>query len=248
MASRLRACGKTAFVTMVTVTVMSMVPGRGMAQDNMYGPRFELGGGILGSSVGTGAAWASDVYGTGSLNAAFRVFRGLTLEGGIGQGIGPALAEKTFQYEENTYVVANEGPYLTTSWYGLRYAFPLETVGMQPFGISYLHIGAGVIDTEFGIKSSERIVSGSQEVSGYFMNYRAADASGKYAMIAVRWRLDTILSLEPGTWVDAIGIDFGARYCRYDTIDTENEYLDHPSDFTDTQLFINGLLKFDLFY
>ncbi len=228
------------------------------AEQNNYGPRFEIGIGSSVSRMQSEPDWSSNSYYSGSLNYAYRIIYGLSVQGGINLGMGDSPGDDWFEYGSHYLINSESGTYLESTWLGARYEIPMSLLKMDFHKINSVYLSGGMSWNElaFNSKTQKRYDNEYGWKSGDIYNleynrgsYRAVDLKGYYISAAARWRFDTRDTDENDSWFGSYGFDLGFRYNTY--YDSEGKYDNikpAKSDFSNFQIFIVGFLKVKLFY
>lgn len=216
--------------------------------DSLYGPRFEMGGGIGISSMSVQPEWVPESDKTGMITASMRLYKGLSVQGGIDWSRGGNPHSKSIS--SGDYLIRiNEGTFSTSQWAGLRYELPMSVLKRDILAINSFYCAGGLNWSGYGVRSTEWKKDGEQHTADEIRGFTLADINGSYAAIAARWRIDNPESNGiTDSWLGAYGIDFGVKYIRYhDTTLAEANVAEVPDDFAKIQFFLVGFLKFRFF-
>ena len=219
------------------------------ADQIVLGPRAELGVRFDGFSMLGRPEWCSKYYGAGMITVAYRLLFGLSVHGAMGFGLGDELVSDWFDYGEDFKIKATRKTYTELSWAGLRYEIPMKTLGLDYAQIDIVYCSLGMMYTTYGIKSRAWEDSGVIEEGNETKLYRMAEVSGPYAELAARWRLDTDITMDTGSWLGALGVDLGVRYIHYTDSKVAFDNIKKPaSAFSSFEVFLVGSMKMSFFY
>lgn len=237
----------TAMFGIVTLCIIAIaaLPSFARAQEDLYGPPVEFGLGLTGYHLQSGPEWTDDFYGAGVITGAVRLFRGLAAQGGFEYGYGDELSGGWLRYNDSLRLRTGRSTTIETRWYGLRYDIPLERFGVSYYHIHTVLVGAGFINTLYGMEAA------TVERDGTVQNipeerYTLGEADGKYVLLAARWRFETDETVSPGAWLGSYGLDAGMRYDRYDSFESRGTLVT-PEKFGSLQVFVTGFMKVNLF-
>jgi hypothetical protein len=215
--------------------------------DLLYGPRLEFGPGVGITSENAKVPWASESYQVGMLTAAVRLFKGLSVQGGIEYGRGKKSDVDSLSYG-NYRLQLNNKTYTSSMWAGVRYELPMNIFRKDIMGIHSVYGAAGMCWADYGVKSTEWTNKGVNEQSDRAVQYRTARLSGPYYVLAARWRIDSPDTEGLGSWIGSYGVDLGVRYTTFGTSRMEHpNIVTPPDDFSSFRVFVVGFMKFRLF-
>lgn len=221
------------------------------AQESIYGPMIEIGGGMSGFRMQSRPDWAAKYYGAGLVTGAIRLYRGFSVLAGKDYGYGKEPRPSFLDYGKDVKLNTDEGTYLDGMWYGVRYEIPMSIFDKDIMGIDFIYASSGMTQTKFGIRSAYLVKEDEKlyEEGPKGKNFRTATVSAPYAALAARWRLDTEDSRETGSWFGAYGLDIGVRYIRFNESSIRHDNIMMPkSNFNWFQIFVIGFIKIKLFY
>ena len=245
---------KYLFILILYVFYSSMI----FADEEDYGPRFELGVGgslVMPQSM---PEWSAEYYGSAILTSSFRFFEGLSIQGGRNIAFGGEPDTEWFDYGDHYQIESDKGTYIEGTWLGLRYDIPLRKYNLEFENIHTIYFGGGLLWDDYGIRSENQKYyieekaweeSGSpDEVNDSLHHFKFSELEGYYVTFAARWRVDTE-NAEKDSWIGAYGFDFGIRYSDYTKCSPEYENIvKSKSNFCNYQIFLVGFAKIRFFY
>ena len=221
------------------------------AYDSIPGPRMEIGGGISAHRMQSRPNWSSKYYSTGIGTCAFRLYRGLYIQGGAEYGFGNLLRPEWLDYSENVRLKTEKGTYEEVTWLGVRYIVPASTFNIDFMGIQFVQTSLGIMYSRFGIRSSTWEEGENVEEDERERRFETARVSGPFIALAGRWQFnfDNIEEQEIDSWRGAYGFDIGVRYVRYNSSSTRYGSIMAPkSNFKCFQVYIIGFLRIKFLY
>ncbi len=243
----IRYCAEWLFLLFLAFSVCGILPVS--ADQTILGPNAELGVRFDGFSMQGRPEWCSKYYGAGMITVAYRLLFGLSVHGAIGFGLGDESVSDWIEYGEDFRIKADRRTYTELSWAGFRYEIPMKTLGMDYAHIDIVYCSLGMMYAKYSIKSRTWIDTGVLEKGSETKLYRTADVSGPYAELAARWRLDTDITKDTGSWLGALGVDLGVRYIHYTDSKVRFDNIMKPtSAFNCFEVFLVGSMKMSFFY
>ncbi|MFC1538370.1 hypothetical protein ACFL6H_03015 [Candidatus Latescibacterota bacterium] len=254
-----KLCKKHVLIKYIIVTTCLLFCSRFVAAEQYnYGPRFEIGIGSGLSKMLMKPEWSSEYYYTGSLNYAYRIIYGLSVQGGKNLGLGNRLENEWYEYGTNLQVDSAGGTFRESSWMGLRYEIPMSLLKKDYKKIHAVYVSGGISWDEFAFnsKSQKRYETdygwqtGKSSIMEYNNgSYKTADLKGYYIAAAARWRFNTVDTDEEDSWLGSYGLDFGLRYIGYYNSDVKyDNIMPVKSNFGYYQIFVVGFLKIKFLY
>lgn len=245
-----KGSGKEFFTaTIVLMTVFVFFAQSAQSEDHpIYGPRFEIGGGIGYSAENLQPRWAPDNNRVCTLTGNIRLFKGLAVQGGVDWSNGDSPDNDSISC--GGYLVKiNKGTFGNSRWAGLRYELPMKVLHQDIAGIHSIYAATGYTWSEMGVQSTEWVFKGVQYKVDNEHGFRLADMKGPYAVLAARWRIDNPeAERHTTTWLGAYGLDIGVKYNRYSEMDASYPNIAKASDkYHSYQIFMVGFLKFRMF-
>ncbi len=234
---------------LVLAAAFALFTSAAYAEDHpVYGPRFEIGGGLGYSSENLPPQWASKNNRVCLLIGNIRLFKGLAVQGGVDWSNGGKPQADSITCG-GYRVKINKGTFSGAKWAGLRYEVPMSLLRRDIAGIHSVYGAAGYSWSEMGVQSTEWVYKGVTETTDRERGFRLADMNGPYAILAARWRIDSPETEgRRASWLGAYGLDVGVRYNRYREMD--GAYPNIPkasSNYGSYQVFMVGFLKFRMF-
>jgi hypothetical protein len=218
-------------------------------EDPVYGSRFEVGGGVGAQIPKNQPRWAPNSYQMGIITASVRVFKGLSLQGGIDYSRGGKPLSDSLSWGDYRLQI-NKGTFSSSKWAGVRYELPFSIMKWNIMGIHSIYGAAGMTWTEYGVQSTQWTIKNIPESDESERNFRVADLRGPYGVLAARWHIDRFGD-ESGETVSPLGtygVDLGVRFSRFSESSVRQPNIEKlPSNFSNYQIFLVGFLKFDLF-
>lgn len=228
------------------------------AEQNNYGPRLEVGIGSGFLQMLSEPDWSSKSYYSGSLNYAYRIIYGFSLQGGNNLGFGAVPSEDWYNYGTYCQINSKSGTYRESSWLGARYEIPMSVIKKDFKGIDSILVSGGLSWDKFAFKSKTQKKyekefgwkSGEVPLLEYKKgSYDTADLEGYYISVAARWRFDTVDTVESDSWLGSYGIDLGVKYNSYNDSSTKYDNLEQAkSNMGYYQVFIVIFMKLKFLY
>ena len=243
----IRPLGSILCLLVVFILINLAYTARSSASDEFWGPRLEVGGGVGYVTASQQPAWSAKKFRTGSIVGAYRIFRGMSVQGGYEGSLGEGINLKSF-YGRDMQLKKVNTSYYSSTWVGIRYETPADILKGYQFGSHSLYASLGYTWARFGVTTNEWTVNGVPETDNLWTKYQVADVSGPYGIIALRWRLDSDFTKNAKSWFGAYGFDGGLKYIRYTSCSTKYDTIEKSgSDFSFLHVFIIGFIKFSFF-
>ena len=240
--------GSILFLSTAILLVTIIHPAVILASDDFWGPRPEVGGSVGYVTVSQNPVWSAKNFRTGSITGAFRIFRGMSVQGGYEGSLEESINIKTLDYGEFKQLKKVDSSSYGSPWVGVRYEIPSDILMGYRFGSHSLYASLGYSWARFGVTTNEWTVGGVLEQDNPRTKYHIADVSGHYAIIAMRWRFDSDFTKNADSWFGAYGFDGGLKYIRYTSCSTRFDTIEKTgSDFSFLQVFIIGFIKLSIF-
>ncbi|MCE5249964.1 hypothetical protein LLG96_07060 [bacterium] len=199
------------------------------ASDDPYGPRFEFGGGIQYAQGKNVPQWSTKTYRMGTINTAARIFRGLALQGGFNASLGEDISFKSLAYDNDMILEKPVDSFYENFWAGLRYELPMEKIKPDFMKIKTVYGSIGISRARYSMTSTQWVRKGVRETDQPETKYHVADMSGPYAALGARWRLNTDITGDTGSWLSSYGVDAGVKYIRYTSCSPAHDAIMKPS-------------------
>ena len=219
--------------------------------------RFELGVGGGGLLMNSTPEWVSDYYYQAFVSLSYRLFAGLSIEGGKDISFGGDIESTWTNASEHQQALTNKGTTKYGSWLGARYEFSLPGTSKNLLSTDAVLLSGGVTWNNFHIRSDNHKYydeangweTDSQQYEEYntLREFSVADLTGYYVSVAGRWRMDTRKSLFSALQVGHYGIDAGFRYTMFNDHSLSHVSLEEPADMSSLQVFAKMYLKIGFF-
>jgi len=233
----------------VCLAVWVSVPAQAVADDPVFGPNIEIGVGLSQAQLHSRPEWSGKNYQSGFFYGALRVFKGLSVQGGYGYGMGDEPRPDWIDYGVDVKLWTHQDTYREARWYGLRYEVPSALLKVDLLGMDFLCAAAGWNRTKYGIKSQFLMKDGEIEKLDNIDRFRTATVEGPYFSLSGRWRLDTDLTKDTGAWFGAYGLELGVRRLGYWKSSVRHDNILKPkTNFNCYEIFLIGFVKIKLLY
>ncbi|MFC1552723.1 hypothetical protein ACFL6P_09210 [Candidatus Latescibacterota bacterium] len=228
------------------------------AQENNYGPRIEVGIGNGASMMQSNPDWSSGAYYSGTLTYAYRLFYGLSVQGGRSFGVGGSTDTEWYDYGSRYQINAEKGTFSDSSWLGVRYEIPMSMIKKDFKNINTIYVAGGLswdyfvlrsksqrlYDTDYGWQSGRPFILQNNEAT-----YKTAEMKSYYVAAAARWQIKTRDTDKDDTWLGSLVFDVGVRYNGFYDAETKFDNIESAhSNFSYFQIFIVASMKVKLFY
>ncbi len=222
-------------------------PGRA-ADEFIYGPRLEIGGGVGYLAEQSNPGWGADAFYQMIISGSYRIYRGLYLQGGFDYSRGIENPEVKSITLGDYQVPLNERSIRNSSSAGIKYEVPAFGFLKRMAGLYSVYGATGMMWADYHVASTTWSSPTEFNRDKVQRAFRTVDLSGPYFTLAGRWRIDNTNPEQENSWIGAYGIDFGARYTRYSDKSLKYSSLGElSSGFSGTQIFLMGFVKFELF-
>ncbi len=243
----IRLLGSILCFSVVFILINLAYTARSSASDEFWGPRLEVGGSIGYVTPLKQPSWIAEKFRTGSITGAYRIFRGMSIQGGYEGSLGEGISLESLEYGRDMQLKNVETSYYHSTSVSIRYEMPPDILKEYQFGIHSLYTSLGYTWSRFGVTTNEWTVNGVSKADNPWTKYHVADVTGPYGIIALRWRLDSDFQKNAESWLGAYGFDGGLKYIRYTSCSTKYDTIEKSgSDFSFLQVFIIGFIKISL--